>query len=144
MFDDRLSASLSQIQKAQESMERLVKQDIAQLHVDLLQEFNNVSEDFAKRCGMLLDIQTRMHMKIKQVAGLRDGVGSLTDPGIRVQPLTKTRYPPLPMWRIVKPQSAKATIFASSPMSLSPISLCPLSPVFSLSLMLRLWTQPTT
>ncbi|KAH7357225.1 hypothetical protein BKA65DRAFT_223058 [Rhexocercosporidium sp. MPI-PUGE-AT-0058] len=79
VFNDRLSASLSQIQKAQEAMERAVKQEAAQQHVDLLQEYNNVIEEFEKRHGMLSDVQIRTQLKISQVTGLRDGISTVTN-----------------------------------------------------------------
>ncbi|KAE9369730.1 hypothetical protein N431DRAFT_345331 [Stipitochalara longipes BDJ] len=75
VFDDRLSASLSQIQKAREAMERTIKQ----LHVDLLQEYLNVLEEFEKRYGMLSDVQIRTQLKIRQVTGLRDGISAVTN-----------------------------------------------------------------
>jgi chromosome segregation ATPase len=93
VFNDRLSSSLSQIQKAQDSMERTIKQvgcgwssttgldrrltssqDAGQQHADLIQEYNNLVEEFKKRYGMLADVQDRMQVKIRQVTGLRDGV----------------------------------------------------------------------
>lgn len=97
VFNDRLFASLSQIQKAQEAMERTVKQvhkksehslcradvsiqEAGQQHVDLLQEYNNVIEEFEKRYGMLSDVQIRTQLKISQVTGLRDGVSSSISP----------------------------------------------------------------
>lgn len=76
VFDDRLSASLSQAQKAREVMERTVKQEAGHQHVDLLQEYNNVLEEFEKRYGMLSDVHIRIQLKIRQVTGLRDGVGN--------------------------------------------------------------------
>ncbi|CZT10086.1 uncharacterized protein RCO7_03218 [Rhynchosporium graminicola] len=79
VFNDRLSASLSQIQKAQEAMERTVKQEAGQQHVDLLQEYNNVIEEFDKRYGMLSDVQIRTQLKISQVTGLRDGISTVTN-----------------------------------------------------------------
>ncbi|PVH79529.1 hypothetical protein DL98DRAFT_655454 [Cadophora sp. DSE1049] len=79
VFNDRLSASLSQIQKAQEAMERTVKQEAGQQHVDLLQEYNNVIEEFEKRYGMLSDVQIRTQLKISQVTGLRDGISTVTN-----------------------------------------------------------------
>ncbi|KAL2072990.1 hypothetical protein VTL71DRAFT_10314 [Oculimacula yallundae] len=79
VFNDRLSASLSQIQKAQEAMERTVKQEPGQQHVDLLQEYNNVIEEFEKRYGMLSDVQIRTQLKISQVTGLRDGISTVTN-----------------------------------------------------------------
>lgn len=78
VFDDRLSASLSQIQKAQDAMERTIKQEAGQQHVDLMQEYNNVLEEFEKRFGMLSDVQIRTQLKIRQVTGLRDGVSRRT------------------------------------------------------------------
>lgn len=73
VFDDRLSASLSQIQKAQEAMERTIKQECDRA---MLQEYNNVIEEFEKRSGMLSDVQVRTQLKIRQVTGLRDGVSN--------------------------------------------------------------------
>jgi hypothetical protein len=51
-----------------------VTQGSGELHVDLLQEYLNVLEEFEKRCGMLSDVQIRTQLKIRQVTGLRDGV----------------------------------------------------------------------
>ncbi|KAI9049724.1 hypothetical protein LZ554_005876 [Drepanopeziza brunnea f. sp. 'monogermtubi'] len=79
VFDDRLSASLSQIQKAQGAMERTIKQEAGQQHVALLQEYNNVVEEFEKRFGMLSDVQIRTQLKIRQVTGLRDGISTVTN-----------------------------------------------------------------
>lgn len=79
VFDDRLSASISQIQKAQEAMERTIKQEAGQPHVDLLQEYNNVVEEFEKRFGMLNDVRIRTQLKIRQVTGLRDGISTVTN-----------------------------------------------------------------
>jgi hypothetical protein len=91
VFDDRLSASLGQVQKAQEAMERVAKQvclfindsnhnilttfqDAGQQHVDLLQEYNNIIEEFEKRYNMLCDVHIATQLKISQITGLRDGV----------------------------------------------------------------------
>ncbi|KAL3424188.1 GTPase-activator protein for ras-like GTPase containing protein [Phlyctema vagabunda] len=79
VFDDRLSASISQIQKAQESMERTYKQEAGQQHVDLVQKHNDVLEEFEKRYGMLTDVQIRTQLKIQQVTGLRDGISVVTN-----------------------------------------------------------------
>jgi hypothetical protein len=49
-------------------------QEAGQQHVDLLQEYNIVIEEFEKRYGMLADVQTTTQLKIRQVTGLRDGV----------------------------------------------------------------------
>lgn len=79
VFDDRLSASLSQIQKAREAMERTIKQGSGELHVDLLQEYVNILEEFEKRYGMLFEVQIRTQLKIRQVTGLRDGISAVTN-----------------------------------------------------------------
>lgn len=79
VFDDRLSASLAQIQKAREAMERTIKQEAGQQHVDLLEAYNNVIEEFEKRYGMLSDVQIRTQLKIRQVTGLRDGISTVTN-----------------------------------------------------------------
>ncbi|KAH7407184.1 hypothetical protein BKA64DRAFT_666015 [Cadophora sp. MPI-SDFR-AT-0126] len=79
VFNDRLSASLSQIKKAQEAMDRTIKQEAGQQHVDLLQEYNNIIEEFEKRYGMLSDVQIRTQLKISQVTGLRDGISTVTN-----------------------------------------------------------------
>lgn len=49
-------------------------QEAGQQHVDLLEAYNNVLEEFEKRYGMLVDVQIRTQLKIRQVTGLRDGV----------------------------------------------------------------------
>ncbi len=105
VFDDRLSASLSEIQKAKEAMERTIKQECDRA---MLQEYNDVIEEFEKRYGMLSDVQVRTQLKIRQVTGLRDGVSksifrkypSSTDDGGRSQPSQ--------MWKIVKQHFATA------------------------------------
>lgn len=74
VFNDKLSSSLSQIQRAQEAMEHVIKHDVIQQHVDLIQEYNNVMDEFKKRHGMLVDVHDSTQLKIKQVTGLRDGV----------------------------------------------------------------------
>ncbi|KAK0100648.1 hypothetical protein ONS95_007101 [Cadophora gregata] len=79
VFNDRLSASLSQIKKAQEAMARTVKHEAGQQHVDLLQEFNNVIEEFEKRYGMLSDVQVSTQLKIIQVTGFRDGISTVAN-----------------------------------------------------------------
>jgi len=79
VFDDRLSAALSQIQKARDAMERTIKQGSGELHVDLVQEYLNVLEEFEKRFGMLSDVQIRTQLKISQVTGLRDGISAVTN-----------------------------------------------------------------
>jgi Mg2+ and Co2+ transporter CorA len=60
-------------------MERTVKQEAGQQHVDLLQEYNNVIEEFEKRYGILSDVQIRTQLKIRQVTGLRDGISTVTN-----------------------------------------------------------------
>lgn len=79
VFNDRLSASLAQVQKAQEAMERTIKQEAGQQHVDLLQEYNNVIEEFEKRYGMLSDVHITTQLKISQITGLRDGISTVTN-----------------------------------------------------------------
>lgn len=93
MFNDKLASSLSQIQRAQEAMEHLVKQDTAQQHVDLIQEYTSVMDEFKKAYGMLAEVQDKTQLKIKQVTGLRDGVCYIVFPAITLQTwqLTATR-----------------------------------------------------
>ncbi|PBP23734.1 hypothetical protein BUE80_DR005413 [Diplocarpon rosae] len=79
VFDDRLSASLSQIETAREAMEKMVRQEAGQQHAELLQEYNNVVEEFEKRFGMLADVRIRTQLKIRQVTGLRDGISTITN-----------------------------------------------------------------
>ena len=52
-------------------------QGSGELHIDLLQEYLNVLEEFEKRFGMLSEVQIRTQLKIRQVTGLRDGVSVL-------------------------------------------------------------------
>jgi hypothetical protein len=54
-----------------------VIQGSGELHIDLLQEYLNVLEEFEKRFGMLSEVQIRTQLKIRQVTGLRDGVSVL-------------------------------------------------------------------
>jgi hypothetical protein len=49
-------------------------QGSGEIHVDLLQEYVNILEEFEKRYGMLFEVQIRTQLKIRQVTGLRDGV----------------------------------------------------------------------
>ncbi|KAK3326630.1 hypothetical protein B0H66DRAFT_551399 [Apodospora peruviana] len=79
VFNDKLSSSLSQIQRAQEAMEHTIKQDAMQQHVDLIQEYNSIVEEFKKRYGMLVDVHDKTQLKIKQVTGLRDGISTITN-----------------------------------------------------------------
>ena len=51
-----------------------------ELHIDLLQEYLNILEEFEKRYGMLSDVQIMTQLKIRQVTGLRDGVSILQLP----------------------------------------------------------------
>ncbi|KAI0134259.1 hypothetical protein BJ170DRAFT_192466 [Xylariales sp. AK1849] len=78
-FGERLSASLAQIQRAKEAMERVGKKDAGYLHVDLLQEYQQVIEEFTKRYDILSDVDMRTKLKIKQVTGLRDGISTVTN-----------------------------------------------------------------
>ncbi|KAM7213096.1 hypothetical protein V8F06_011519 [Rhypophila decipiens] len=79
VFNDKLSSSLFQIQRAQEAMEHIIKQDAAQQHVDLIQEYNSVMDEFKRRYGMLADVHDKTQLKIKQVTGLRDGISTITN-----------------------------------------------------------------
>ncbi|KAK4465126.1 hypothetical protein QBC42DRAFT_26114 [Cladorrhinum samala] len=79
VFNDKLSSSLSQIQRAQDVMERYVRQHALQQDADLIQETNNVLDDFKKRYGRLTDVHDRTQLKIKQVTGLRDGISTITN-----------------------------------------------------------------
>jgi hypothetical protein len=92
VFDDRLSTSISQIRKARETLEHTIDQvrclyglfqkdkwlipiqDAAQQDIELIQEYKNVLEEFGKRYGILLDMQIKIQLRIRQVTGLRDGV----------------------------------------------------------------------
>jgi len=56
-----------------------VIQGSGELHIDLLQEYLNVLEDFEKQFGMLSEVQIRTQLKIRQVTGLRDGVSTTQD-----------------------------------------------------------------
>ena len=55
------------------------EQDASQQHAELIQEYNNLMDEFHKRYGMLADVQDKMNVKIRQVTGLRDGVRPLQD-----------------------------------------------------------------
>lgn len=73
IFDDRLSASLSQIRNAKEALDHNIKQDEGQQHIELLQEYMTVLEGFEKHFSSLSNVQVRIQLKIKHVIGLRDG-----------------------------------------------------------------------
>ncbi|KAK4221059.1 hypothetical protein QBC38DRAFT_149395 [Podospora fimiseda] len=79
VINDKLSSSLSQIQRAQETTERTIKQQALQHDADLIQETNNILDEFKKRYGMLMDVHDRTQLKIKQVTGLRDGISTITN-----------------------------------------------------------------
>ncbi|KAK3987693.1 hypothetical protein QBC44DRAFT_117231 [Cladorrhinum sp. PSN332] len=79
VFNDKLSSSLSQIQRAQDAMERAIRQHALQHDADLIQETNNILDEFQKRHGMLMDVHDRTQLKIKQVTGLRDGISTITN-----------------------------------------------------------------
>jgi len=80
VFNDKLSSSLSQIQRAQEAMENVIKHDASQQNIDLIQEYNStVIDEFKKRHGMLVDVAEKTQLKIKQVTGLRDGISTITN-----------------------------------------------------------------
>jgi hypothetical protein len=75
IFDDRLSASLSQIRNAKEALDHNIKQDEGQQHIKLVQEYMTILEGFEKHFSALSNVQVRIQLKIKHVIGLRDGVG---------------------------------------------------------------------
>ncbi|KAM7206548.1 hypothetical protein V8F20_002674 [Naviculisporaceae sp. PSN 640] len=79
VFNDKLNSSISQIQRAQEAMEHVIKQDAAQQHVILIQEYTSVMDDFKRRHSMLVDVHEKVQLKIKQVTGLRDGISTITN-----------------------------------------------------------------
>jgi hypothetical protein len=90
IFDDRLSAALSQIRNAKEALDHNIKQDEGQQHIELLQEYTTVLEGFEKHFSSLSNVQVRIQHKIKHVIGLRDGVSlchcciiSVAQPGRR-------------------------------------------------------------
>ncbi|RDW66529.1 hypothetical protein BP6252_10164 [Coleophoma cylindrospora] len=79
VFEDRLTASITQIQHAQDAMDRILKQEATQQHPDLTQEYINVLEVFEKQFGVLSDVQVRTRLKIRQYTGLRDGTSTITN-----------------------------------------------------------------
>ncbi|KAK4161191.1 hypothetical protein QBC43DRAFT_292255 [Cladorrhinum sp. PSN259] len=79
VFNDKLASSSSQIQRAQDTMERTIRQYAVQHDADLIQETNNILDEFKKRYGMLVDVHDRTQLKIKQVTGLRDGISTITN-----------------------------------------------------------------
>lgn len=114
VFNDKLSSSLSQIQRAQDIMERYIRQHAIQQDADLIQETNNVLDDFKKRYGRLTDVHDRTQLKIKQVTGLRDGVSEINSHGWGRWPememeLTRHRYPPSPTSWTTRQLSNKET-----------------------------------
>jgi len=93
VLDDRLSASLSQIHNAKETLDHSIKQvhtahpevrirakglsslqEEGQQHIELLQEYTDVLERFGKRLSILSNVHVRIQLKIKHITGLRDGV----------------------------------------------------------------------
>ncbi|KAK4183825.1 hypothetical protein QBC35DRAFT_83621 [Podospora australis] len=79
VFNDKLSASISRIQRAQDTMEHIIRQEAAQQDAELIQESSVVLDEFKKRYAMLLDVQDKTQLKIKQVTGLRDGISTITN-----------------------------------------------------------------
>ncbi|KAK3350290.1 hypothetical protein B0T25DRAFT_457435, partial [Lasiosphaeria hispida] len=82
VFNDKLSSSLSQIQRAQAAMEHVIKHVrlcTDTQNVDLIQEYNIIIDEFKKRHGMLVDVAEKTQLKIKQVTGLRDGISTITN-----------------------------------------------------------------
>jgi Mg2+ and Co2+ transporter CorA len=78
ILDDRLSASLSQINNARVALDNNITQDEGQMHAELLQEYINIMESFDKRFSNLSNAQARIELRIKHITGLRDGVSILT------------------------------------------------------------------
>ncbi|KAM0809294.1 hypothetical protein AB5N19_09637 [Seiridium cardinale] len=78
-FDERLSASIHQIQRAREVLERTGSKDSNSRNTDLLHEYQQVIDAFTKRFDMLSDVDLRTKLKIKQVTGLRDGISTVTN-----------------------------------------------------------------
>jgi hypothetical protein len=76
IFDDRLSASLSQIRNAKEALDNNIKQDEGQQHITLVREYMSILEGFDKHFSALSNVQVRIQLKIQHVIGLRDGVSS--------------------------------------------------------------------
>jgi hypothetical protein len=95
IIEDRLSSSLLQVRKAREAMDRNVKlvtcnpclvfylhgfsllsyhQEAGEQHIDLLLEYDEVTERFEKRYGMLSAMQNKTQLRIRRVMGLREGV----------------------------------------------------------------------
>lgn len=54
-------------------------QDLNSMHPDLLRDYQQCIEEFSKRYDLLIDIDMRTKLKIKQVSGLRDGVSAIGD-----------------------------------------------------------------
>ncbi|KAK0735987.1 hypothetical protein B0T21DRAFT_383668 [Apiosordaria backusii] len=79
IFNDKLSASLTQIQRAHDTMENLIKQEALHQEAELVQASNTVLDEFRKRHGMLTEIHDKIQLKIKQVTGLRDGISTITN-----------------------------------------------------------------
>ena len=77
ILDDRLSASLSQINNARVALDNNITQDEGQMHPELLQEYMNIMESFDKRFSNLSNAQARIELRIKHITGLRDGVSIL-------------------------------------------------------------------
>lgn len=79
IFNDKLSASLTQIQRAHDTMDNIIKQETSYQDAELVQEANTVVDEFRKRHGLLIDVHDKTQLKIKQVTGLRDGISTITN-----------------------------------------------------------------
>ncbi|KAK0666027.1 hypothetical protein QBC41DRAFT_157065 [Cercophora samala] len=79
IFNDKLSASLTQIQRAHDAMDNHIKQEALHQDAELIQEASTVVDEFRKRHGLLVDVHDKMQLKIKQVTGLRDGISTITN-----------------------------------------------------------------
>ncbi|KAK4205403.1 hypothetical protein QBC40DRAFT_302701 [Triangularia verruculosa] len=79
IFNDKLSASLTQIQRAYDTTENHIKQDALHQEAELVQASNAVLDEFRKRLGMLVEVHDKIQLKIKQVTGLRDGISTITN-----------------------------------------------------------------
>ncbi|KAH8205701.1 hypothetical protein TruAng_000195 [Truncatella angustata] len=78
-FDERLSASIHQIERATEALGRSAAKESSNQVTDLLHEYQQTLDEFTRRFDMLSDVDLRTKLKIKQVISLRDGISTVTN-----------------------------------------------------------------
>ncbi len=79
VFDDRLSASLTEIQKARETLESTIKQELGPPHPTLLQSYTTQLTAFTKRHLHLTTVHLIIQQKINQLTNLQDSISTVTN-----------------------------------------------------------------